>query len=163
MDLIAHSLILTAQHPLFGVGMYQFPNASADLSVSRGQTPMWHTVHSFVLLVLAETGIPGGVLYTAAFFFCLTATLAVSRMTRKRKELIVARELSETMFYSFIGFITFMLFSPSAYLFHFPLMAALVSALHRLTSADLAHNAVPAPARRVPTPSLALPRYRTAG
>jgi len=129
LELIVHSFVLTAEHPLFGVGLQQFAPSSADLSIRRGEAPMWHPVHSFLLLVMAETGIPGLIFYSAALFFCIRALVAASRTSQRRKEPTLAAELSEPLFYSFVGFVTCMFFSPSAYLFHFPLMAALITSL----------------------------------
>ena len=140
--LMGHALILTAEHPLFGVGMDQFQNASADLSLSSGEAPLGHTVHSFLLLVAAETGVPGVILYTCALVFSFTAVVRASRSVKSHPEAVLARDLSRVMLYAITGFIVFMLFSPSAYLYHMPLMAALATTLYRYTRKEVAPLAV---------------------
>jgi len=145
-QLIVHAIVLSAKHPVFGVGMDQFAPASATLSTNSGQAAMWHPVHSFLLLVLAETGIPGALFYTAAVVYCLIAVFRISRFTRDRKDLAVASEVSEALLYSYVGFCICMLFSPGAYLYHLPLMAAFVTALERFTRSQQQSEIVrPAP------------------
>jgi hypothetical protein len=132
-ELIVHAIVLTAQNPIFGVGMDQFAPASATLSNAHGQAAMWHPVHSFLFLVMAETGIPGAFFYTSAVVFCMIAVFKISRFTRNRKDLGIASEVSEALLYSYVGFIICMFFSPGAYLYHFPMIAAFVTALYRFT------------------------------
>jgi hypothetical protein len=158
VELIRYAFLLTARNPIFGVGMFQFAPCAVDLAVSEGKVMGWHPVHSFLLLVMAETGIPGVILYTSVLFFCLRALLRIGKFTRNRKDLGMAREVSETLLYSFVGFATCMLFSPSAYTFQFPLMAALVTALYLFTKDQIASETREAkaaprmPVRQVPTP-----------
>jgi len=137
MELIVHALVLSAQNPIFGVGMGQFEPASATLSSTHGQAAMWHPVHSFLFLVLAETGIPGAIFYTAAVVFCMRAVFKISKFTRSRKDLAIASEVSEALLYSYVGFVICMLFSPGAYLYQFPMLAALVTALYRFTRSQM--------------------------
>jgi O-antigen ligase len=160
VELIRYAFLLTAHNPIFGVGLFQFAPSAVDLAVSEGKVMGWHPVHSFLLLVMAETGIPGVILYTSVLFFCLRSLLRIGKFTRHRKDLRTAREVSETLLYSFVGFATCMLFSPSAYTFQFPLMAALVTALYLFTKDQIAsetREARPAPrmpARHTPTPGI---------
>ena len=141
MELIGQAFVLTAKNPIFGVGMDQFAQASATLSNSRGQAAMWHPVHSFLLLVLAETGVPGAIFYTAAVIYCLRAVFRIARFTRSRKDLAVASSVSEALLYAYVGFVICMLFSPGAYLYHFPLLAAFVTALYRFTRTQMKSEA----------------------
>jgi len=94
-------------------------------------------VHSFLFLVLAETGIPGAIFYTAAVVFCMRAVFKISKFTRSRKDLAIASEVSEALLYSYVGFVICMLFSPGAYLYQFPMLAALVTALYRFTRSQM--------------------------
>jgi hypothetical protein len=146
MELMNHAMVLTAKNPIFGVGMDQFAQASANLATSQGQAAMWHPVHSFLLLVLAETGIPGALFYTTAVIYCLVAVFKISRFTRNRKDLALASEVAEALLYSYVGFMICMLFSPGAYLYHFPLMAAFVTALYRFTREQISADRAVAPA-----------------
>ncbi len=142
VELIRYAFLLTAHNPVFGVGMYQFAPCAVDLAMSEGKVMGWHPVHSFLLLVMAETGIPGGIIYTTVLICCLLALIRIGKFTKRRSDLSVAREVSETLLFSFVGFFSCMLFSPGAYLFQFPLMAALVTALYRFTKDQMASEAL---------------------
>jgi hypothetical protein len=164
VELIRYAFLLTAHNPIFGVGMFQFAPCAVDLAVSEGKVMGWHPVHSFLLLVMAETGIPGVILYTSVLVFCLRALLRIGKFTRNRKDLGIAREVSETLLYSFVGFVTCMLFSPSAYTFQFPLMAALVTALDLFTKDQMARETREAkPAPFMPAARIAMPSIRRIG
>ena len=149
VELIRYAFLLTLHHPVFGVGMYQFAPCVVDLAMSEGKIMGWHPVHSFLLLVMAETGIPGVIIYTTVLVYCLRALIQIGKFTKSRKDLGLAREVSETLLFSFVGFLTCMLFSPGAYLFQFPLMAALVTALYRFTKDQMTSDA--RQAQRAPT------------
>lgn len=154
IELIEDSFILTARHPIFGVGMYQFGAAAADLAISKGKQAFWHPVHSFLLLVMTETGIPGVLLYTAALVYCLIAVVRMAKFTRRHEELQGAPEAAGALLYSFVGFLTCMAFSPSAYLYHFPLMAGLVTALYRSIRIPMAaERQFKPPIMRMPQPA----------
>lgn len=137
-ELMLHALIIGMKHPIFGVGLNQFQIASADISIAKRQTPIWRTVHSFVLLVFAETGIPGLIFYLSAMYYCLRALIFVSRAIKRNPELGPFRPVNDVFIYSSIGFIVCMIFNTDAYLFHFPLMAALISCMQRFTKQTLA-------------------------
>lgn len=127
--LLVHALRLTARNPLFGVGIGQFAPSSADLSLSDGEPPMWRTVHNFVFLVMVETGIPGLILYIGALVACFRTLFRILKEERKRGVETLGGKLANALLFSLVGFTACLLFSPGAFLFHFPLMCALVTAL----------------------------------
>lgn len=56
--LLKQSLIYTAQHPIFGIGMAQFPNYEGRLSIEAGKVGNWHETHNSFTEVSSECGIP---------------------------------------------------------------------------------------------------------
>ena len=68
MYVLRRSLILTAKHPLFGVGPDQFMGAEAADANAHGVHPAWHVSHNTYTEFSAELGIPGIVLFGGAFF-----------------------------------------------------------------------------------------------
>jgi O-antigen ligase len=66
--LLIRSLELTAEHPLFGVGPGEFPDAEAAEAKEEGHMGMWRHTHNSFTQVSSETGITGLVLFAIAFF-----------------------------------------------------------------------------------------------
>lgn len=81
--LLMDSLTLTYQHPVFGVGLGNFPVAQNDLARSRGERMgQWHVTHNSYTQVSSESGIPGLVLFLLAIFFSfrsISRALSVGR------------------------------------------------------------------------------------
>ena len=59
MYLLRRSLILTAEHPIFGVGPDQFEGAEAENAAQQGVKGAWHYTHNTYTQVSSECGIPG--------------------------------------------------------------------------------------------------------
>jgi O-antigen ligase len=119
-ELMRHALIIGAQHPIFGVGLSQFQIASSELSIARHQAPMWRSVHSVLLMVFSETGVPGLIFYVGAWLYCFRALVLVSRAVKKHPELAEFRQVTDVFICASVGFIICMFFNTDAYLFHFP-------------------------------------------
>jgi len=127
---------LTMKHPFFGVGLGQFAPQAADLSLSHGEAPVWRTAHSFLVLVVTETGIPGLIFYCSALVFTWLALMRISRQARKQhNDEILA--MSRTLFYSFLCFVICATFSTNAFTFHVPFLAAMVVGFSRLAKQQL--------------------------
>src|SRR4029077_6953419 len=83
--LLMDSLILTYQHPVFGVGLGNFSVAQNDLARARGERMgSWHVTHNSYTQVSSESGLPGLVLFLLALLFSFTA---LSRVLRKARAL----------------------------------------------------------------------------
>ena len=161
--LLRQAVELTAKHPFFGVGLGQFAPQAADLSMSHGEAPVWRTAHSFLVLVITETGIPGFLAYCSALVFTWLALMRISRQARRqRNERILA--LSRTLFYSFLCFVICATFSTNAFTYHVPFLAALVVGFSRLAKQQLDREknspASAPPAQEVLFPAQTLPATR---
>lgn len=157
--LLIHSFQLTAAHPIFGVGLGQFADASSLLSISEGKAAMWHPAHSFLLLILAETGIPGLLLYSAALWVCFSSLIKLRKASKNNPALAHIYDLSFCLLMVLFGFSVCSMFTTNAYTFHFPMIAGLIAAFTRSAKAEVA-ALVPAP-QVVKTPWLPAPRKPT--
>jgi O-antigen ligase len=78
--LLMDSIALTLQHPVFGVGPGDFPEAQNDLAKARGEVMgNWHVTHNTYTQVSSESGFPGLALFLLAIIFCLSS---ISRTLR---------------------------------------------------------------------------------
>lgn len=134
--LLQQAVELTLKHPFFGVGLGQFAPQAADLSLSHGEAPVWRTAHSFLVLVVTETGIPGLVFYCGALVFMWIGITRISRQARKQGNAEILA-LSRTLFYSFLCFVICASFSTNAFTFHVPFLAAMVVGFSRLAKQQL--------------------------
>ena len=66
--LLQRSLIMTAKHPIFGVGTGQFQEAEAKDAAAHGSRGTWHDTHNMYTQISSELGIPGFILFTGALF-----------------------------------------------------------------------------------------------
>jgi O-antigen ligase len=67
-QLLLRALVLTAEHPFFGVGPGEFIDAEAQEAGEEGQRGMWHYTHNTYAELSSETGITGLVLFVIALF-----------------------------------------------------------------------------------------------
>ncbi len=123
--LMEDAFTLTKMHPFLGVGIGQFAPQAAYLAASRGESAAWRPAHSFIFLVMTETGLPGVTLYCAAILFAFLALWKISKQARLQKNADVLA-LSRTLIFSYLAFTICALLSTNAYTFHVPLMSGLV-------------------------------------
>ncbi len=134
--LLKQAVELTIKHPFFGVGLGQFAPQAAYLSISHGEAPVWRTAHSFLLLVITETGIPGFVAYCCALIFTWLALSRISRQARRQRNAQVLA-LSRTLFYALLCFVICASFSTNAFTYHVPFLAAMAAGFSRLAKQQL--------------------------
>ena len=67
-QLLLRALVLTAEHPFFGVGPGEFIDAEAQEAGEEGHRGMWHYTHNTYAELSSETGITGLVLFVIALF-----------------------------------------------------------------------------------------------
>ena len=132
-QLVYNAIELTLRHPIFGVGLGNFANQSADLEISKGNQPLWFTSHDIYLLVSSETGVVGIVLYLATIFFTFSTLIRIERAARKEPELADLQEMAYCLLLSTIAFTAGGLFSTNAYTTQLPLLAGLTVALDRVS------------------------------
>jgi O-antigen ligase len=126
--LLTQSLIYTVRHPVFGIGMSQFPNYEGKQSVDAGLTGSWHETHNAFTQVSSECGVP------AVIFFILglgSAIVSVNRVyKRARRE--GHTEIANVCFcylLSMVGYLTSIIFLSNAYDYYLPAMIGLAVAL----------------------------------
>ncbi|MGH9358379.1 MAG: O-antigen ligase family protein [Terriglobia bacterium] len=113
-DLLIDSLRITAEHPLFGVGVGDFPAASK----------MWNQTHNVYTTLSAEAGIP------ALIIFLLIYRRAFSNLREVRRKMPGSdlSHLAASMRASLLAFALAGFFFPDAYDFFPYLMFALTTA-----------------------------------
>jgi O-antigen ligase len=67
-ELLTKSLILTAEHPLFGVGPGEFMEGEAKEAAAHGQRGVWHYTHNSFTELSSECGILGLAFYAFALW-----------------------------------------------------------------------------------------------
>ena len=148
-----HSVSLTLEHPIFGVGPGTYLSAQAKADTDAGRRADWLTSHNTLTQVSSETGLPGFFLYTAA------AMVALFRLNRARQICtqypFMKSEANLTIAFqlSLCGIFAANLFGSNAYVFYMPMMVGLCSKLHSqiLQKYEILRSTSPTvPARQVP-------------
>lgn len=126
--LLKEGIELTLKHPLFGVGMGVFPVAASELSVSRGEHPLWLVSHNSYIQVSSETGFVGFFLMLGIFGVCFSLIFKLDR-TAKRLDLKELRSMSLCLLLSFVALSIDYFFDAAAYNMYMPMAAGLSTAL----------------------------------
>lgn len=122
---LMQSLILTATHPIFGVGPGTFLIAAADYASSLGERADWLETHNTVTQLSSETGIPGVTFYLLMVFFATTPLFSIRKKIASRPELKDLANMASAIRLSILGTISAGLFASLAYEYYFPMMAGL--------------------------------------
>lgn len=132
--LLRQSLILTAKHPLFGVGAGQFPVAENDLSMAQGKKKgSWLGTHNSFTQVASEMGLPGAFFYLSIFFWSLRMTNSIYKEAKDHRELVEIASHAEALFLSLVCLAITDLFIHVAYTMLLPVMAGLTVSLVNTT------------------------------
>ncbi len=153
--LLVESLILTARHPLFGVGPGDFITASYQEAMRTGLVPLWRETHNTFTQLSSECGLPGFLLYTSALFLCFRASAFLRRATRPYPELRNIYNMAFALKLSLIAFTITAFFASHAYFVFFPMLAGITASFLRAAKVELAvlqaqawKSAMPMPAAR---------------
>jgi O-antigen ligase len=144
--LLKTSLLYTMQHPIFGIGMGQFPNYEGKLSLEAGKVGNWHKTHNSFTEISSECGVP------ALIFFVLGIGSALSSVNRtyRKARLGGYTEVANACFcylLSMVGFLTSIIFLSNAYRFYLPAMIGLAIALSATAEREMSASRLPEPAR----------------
>jgi O-antigen ligase len=146
------SIVITLEHPVFGVGPAQFVVAAEDRAREHGSTTSWSVTHNTYTELSSETGIPGLLFYMAALlwsFRCL-ASCRAERAHRWSETADLAR-MALCLRVALLAYAVCGIFMNLGYHMYFPVLAGLaiaVSAAHKQVRAAQEREAVPAaPAR----------------
>jgi len=137
--LLIKSLVVTAQHPLFGVGAGNFQVVSG----------MWHETHNSYTQMSSEAGLPALILYLMILWRAFANVSEATRCASAGKdELLWARALRASL----LGFVVGSAFASVAYLLFPYFLVAYTSILHRVVDSD--DGSVPKPAAEKQVPRL---------
>jgi len=132
--LLRQSLILTARHPIFGVGVGQFPTAENTLAISQGKRKgSWLGTHNSYMQMASETGVIGAFLFISVFFLSMKTTHSIYRATRDHPELKAIATQAEALFLSLLCLAITDLSIHAAYTMLLPVLAGMTIALEYTT------------------------------
>ena len=128
--LLQQSVILTATHPIFGVGVGQFMVAENALAISQGERRgSWLGTHNTYAQIASETGLPGALLFIGIFLLSFKTTRALYTATKGEPELRGIATQAEALFFSLICLATTDIFIHVAYTMLLPVLAGLAISL----------------------------------
>jgi O-antigen ligase len=126
---LTRSLLVTWQHPLFGIGPGVFASATADEETKEGRVAVWRQTHNAYTQLSAEAGIPALLLYLLAMATCLKSTISLFLATRKRSDLRMIANMSFCLALSLLVFTMNGVTDSNAYNYYFPFLAGLTLSL----------------------------------
>jgi hypothetical protein len=133
-ELLLQAVILTAENPIFGVGMNNFP-AAAHARFNNGDEE-WVGCHDTFLQISSELGIPGFLLYTFLLWAAWkTVRLPGKQMSPAEAELPENRQfriLSDATVISFIGYALFSTMAHVGYQPYFFVVAGIGESLRHI-------------------------------
>jgi O-antigen ligase len=150
--LLRQSLILTATHPIFGVGVSQFSVAENSLAISQGlRKGSWLGTHNTYMQVACETGIPGAFFFISIMLLCLRKTHALYTATRDKLDLRDISTQAEALFLALVCLAITDVSIHAAYTMLLPVLAGMTIALDHtarplLAAIERRKNEAPAPA-----------------
>ncbi len=150
---LRQSLKLTAENPLFGVGLGMFTVASAELAGEEGKRAAWRQTHNTFTQVSSEAGLPALLFYLLLVGSSVKSAFSLYRATRSQPHLRSISQMSFCLLVAQAGAIANAMFSSVAYQIYFPLLAGISVALARAARASMQSQETGAAA---PTP---VPRY----
>ena len=140
MLLLKQSIAITLQHPIFGVGLGNFPVYVNKMNKEEGRPKdVWHGTHNTYTQLSSETGIPGLALFIGILVVSWRSLGRVIRATRRdsrpRAREIRASALAVQMALAAVAF--FILFAHIGYKVMPHLMVAVAVCVSRTAGAEL--------------------------
>jgi putative inorganic carbon (HCO3(-)) transporter len=127
-NLLWRSIEVTIRHPLFGIGMNNFPNVSIHDQVT----------HNAYTQVSAEIGIPAMILYVLFILSSLKRLRGIERETYDSRARTRVYYLSIGLQASLVGYMVSSFFASVAYLWYIYYLVGYAVCLHRLYEAKSA-------------------------
>ena len=88
--LLKQSLLITARHPVFGVGAGMFAVAENSVAVNQGLAKgAWHETHNMYTQVSSENGIPAFICFVAALLMAFRALNRVVALGKNSADLVI--------------------------------------------------------------------------
>jgi O-antigen ligase len=126
-QLFWRSIEVTKEHPLFGVGVGNFPQVSGQ----------WHTTHNSLTLMSSEGGVPALILYVLILWCGFKNLSSTRRLVRGQRE---SSLLARALFASLAGYAVGSLFLSVAYEFFPYILVAYTTALFSITQKSVAQS-----------------------
>lgn len=128
LTLLKDSVILTLNHPFFGVGPGNFQVGQANLAIARGEGGgLWHVSHNTYTELSSEVGIIGLLIY---FGFLIQCWRVLSAVIRKKRSISKdVRVMAMTLQAAFLVLVTVAFFESFGYEASVPIVAGLITAL----------------------------------
>jgi hypothetical protein len=137
-QLLRHSLILTAKHPLFGVGVGMFEVAEdaymKGLGFRRGA---WLGTHNSYTQVSSEIGIPAFLFFVSAVWMSLKGPYGVYKKTRGDPRLTELGNIALGVHYCMVVYAVTILFEHIAYTIMLPVFGGMAVSLVRTAEAEI--------------------------
>ncbi len=159
-ELLLASLQLTLRHPLLGVGpgMFEVANASyTEETTGRSSFNAWHETHNMFTQLSCEDGLPGLFLYCMAMVFCFKITRSAEKRAGRDPAFSTVRHMAFALRLSLIAFTGTSIFASNAYMYYFPMLAALCVVLERATASQSGSPESAGSAQLVTAPQAARP------
>lgn len=118
-------LELSLSNPFTGVGVTCFARALGYYRADKGTMPKWQTAHNSYLLILAEVGVPGFIVFLSIISVCLKTFLRFMKSRIAKPDMDEIRMLSGLILISFIGHLVGVFFLSQTYGVIFTLFFAL--------------------------------------
>jgi O-antigen ligase len=152
-QLLKHSLALTLQHPLFGVGPGMFELADDDYTKSLGgRKGTWLGTHNSYTQVSSELGIPAFLFFVSAVGMSLAGAYRVYQRTRGDPRLEDIGNAALGLHYCLVVYAVTILFEHIAYTIMLPVFGGMAAALVRTAAVEIQRvQSVPLPVRMSPT------------
>jgi O-antigen ligase len=144
-ELLKRSILLTLQHPLFGVGPGNFQPASA-VAFGNDLGGSWYETHNAMTQISSEQGIPGLILFLSVLTCSFRAAWRVFKWKPARGQVVTPAIAAHIEFLNSMGFCLVLslttltitsLFSSIAYQFFFPTLIGFCAALELTTNEEL--------------------------
>ncbi len=147
--LFFESVLMTAQHPLLGVGPGNFLFEAAKDAEESGRRSNWVESHNCYTKVSSETGVPGLLMFGTVMFLSIWRIRGLYRSATKQGNLYWAN-LSFCTYLSFCAYALFSTFDNGAYLYGLPLLSGLVVSILAVAKRDMSRQSPNA--RSIPNP-----------
>lgn len=144
-NLLLRGAVMTAKHPLFGVGMGNFAPASNE-NVKDGERMDWGVTHNSYLQISSETGLPGLAFYGLAIMVSWYKAKRVRKRSNFGPEWAELARIALGLRVGLLGLLVLMFFGSLAYNFYFPCFAGLVVSLEFCANELMAKQAAAAAA-----------------
>jgi len=150
MRLLIDSLLITARHPLLGVGPGNFVVAQDVLAKARGEARgLWHVPHNTYTHLSSEMGLPGLAIYVAMLYFVFRTLNSIIRTRSRGRAWADLKALALCLRTAFIMFLPVGFFDSLAYNADVPILAGITVAIGFMAQKQLAIDRANETAARV--------------